>query len=81
MIDSEGKVREIPIKHVIPDSNEVYTRPELSLNPKSSNGWGAFTKMFHTRWCVWVLAEPLELKPGEKPQLHFELWLWNSISG
>jgi hypothetical protein len=78
VIDSEGKVREIPIKHVIPDSNEVYTRPELSLNPKSSNGWGAFTKMFHTRWCVWVLAEPLELKPGEKPQLHLE---YNSSSG
>ena len=72
VIDAKGKARVIPIKHAIPDSTELSDLPEHSLVRKSSSGWGPFTKIFHPRWSVWVLAEPLELKVGERAQLHLE---------
>lgn len=57
---NDGTKRDVPIEHLIPDSQEntFYFRDSLKEN---AEGWGPYTKMFHPRWAVIVPAETVSL--------------------
>tara|TARA_B110000879_G_scaffold77397_1_gene107762 strand:- start:36167 stop:39166 length:3000 start_codon:yes stop_codon:yes gene_type:complete len=56
----DGTKRDVPIEHLIPDSQEntFYFRDSLKGN---AYGWGPYTKMFHPRWAVIVPTEEVSL--------------------
>ncbi|GAA5496485.1 hypothetical protein Rhal01_02669 [Rubritalea halochordaticola] len=69
IVDAEGKKTASQIAYIIPDSMEATLTPEDTLNKKSRNGWGPWTKHFHPRWAMLLPREEIKLAEGEKLQI------------
>ncbi|WP_197525498.1 DUF1553 domain-containing protein [Pseudobythopirellula maris] len=54
----------LAIKAVVPDEWRPVYNPAESLQPKSGNGFGAYTRIHHARCAALVLEEPVTVPPG-----------------
>ena len=78
VIGARGQQTKIVFRYVVPDSESaleravndcVESKRELSDDP-GAIGFQVVPNLFHTRWVVGVLAEPLRLAPGSRIKLH-----------
>jgi len=78
VIGARGQQTKIVFRYVVPDSESaleravndgVESKRELSKDP-GAIGFQVVPNLFHTRWVVGVLAEPLRLAPGSRIKLH-----------
>ena len=78
VIGARGQQTKIVFRYVVPDSESaleravndgVESKRELSKDP-GAVGFQVVPSLFHTRWVVGVLAEPLRLAPGSRIKLH-----------
>ncbi|MFN3189965.1 MAG: PSD1 and planctomycete cytochrome C domain-containing protein [Aureliella sp.] len=56
----------LKIKYVIADEASPLMDPQQSLNPKSSQGFGAYSRINFKREAAFVLAEPVQVSKGAK---------------
>jgi hypothetical protein len=77
VMSSAGQERKIAFRSFIPDSESSLesavsavqeSKRELTDDP-GANGFRTVPNLFHTRWIVGVLAEPLRLSPGTRIKL------------
>ncbi|MGB0775249.1 MAG: DUF1553 domain-containing protein, partial [Akkermansiaceae bacterium] len=59
-----GKPQSVAIADLLGDDPSPPMNPRDSLNPKSSGGWGPYSKIYRARRAVLVLASPLALTEG-----------------
>ncbi len=59
---NDGTKQNVAIEHLIPDSQENSLYVRNSLNPKSSDGWGPFSKLHRLRWAVLVPKDEILLE-------------------
>ena len=78
VIGARGQQTKIVFRYVVPDSESaleravndcVESKRELSHDP-GAIGFQVVPNLFHTRWVLGVLAEPLRLAPGSRIKLH-----------
>lgn len=78
VIGARGQQTKIVFRYIVPDSESaleravndgVESKRELSKDP-GAIGFQVVPNLFHTRWVVGVLAEPLRLAPGSRIKLH-----------
>src|SRR5262249_29455391 len=74
VIGSDGQQKKIVFRSLIPDSESgldsavnaaIESRRDLTDDPEA-NGFQTVPNLFHTRWLVGVLAEPLKLRKGSR---------------
>ena len=64
---SEGdRVQPVELAFVIADEPDPILDPQLSLNPKSRYGFGAYSRIHHPRSVAFVLETPLAVAAGDR---------------
>lgn len=63
------KPRAIAIDRLVADEPNPLIDPQQSLNPDSEFGFGPYSRIYRPRSATLLLAEPIELKEGEKIRL------------
>ncbi|MEM6470713.1 MAG: PSD1 and planctomycete cytochrome C domain-containing protein [Planctomycetota bacterium] len=72
----------IVFTRVLCDEPEPFYDPQQSLNPKSKQGFAAYTRIHHPRTAAFLLESPLEIPPGAtlKVKLDHRLFILASFS-
>lgn len=60
----------IKIAQVVSDEPNPIISPNDSLNPKTRNGAGPYSRIHYPRSTTFVLAEPLQIDEGKKLEIH-----------
>lgn len=68
LIDGDGE-RPIKLAYVIGDECEAILDPQESLNPKSVDGFAAYTRINQPRSAAFVLKTPVEVRPGSRLEI------------
>ena len=66
---TDGGAAELALARVVADEPEPIQEPMRTLNAKSAQGYGPYTRQYDPRSCVLVLEEPAELKAGARLRL------------
>ncbi len=69
IVPGEDKSRDLPIARVVIDEPEPFFDPHESLNPKSSRGFAAYSRIHHPRQAAFILSEPVELPDNARLQV------------
>ncbi|MEM8735027.1 MAG: PSD1 and planctomycete cytochrome C domain-containing protein, partial [Planctomycetota bacterium] len=64
--DKESAPSQLEIKYVIADEAQPLMDPQQSLNAKSSQGFGAYSRINFKREAAFVLAEPVQVPKGSR---------------
>ena len=68
MVPADGsKPRPVALARLVGDEEHPLFDPEISL--RGGQGWGPYSKIDRTRWCVVIPQEPISLEPGAKLQV------------
>jgi hypothetical protein len=62
-----SKPRPVPLARLVGDEEHPLFDPEISL--RGGQGWGPYSKIDRTRWCVVIPQEPIVVEPGAKLQV------------
>jgi hypothetical protein len=68
LIDGDGE-RPLKLAYVIGDEADPILDPQESLNPKSGEGFAAYTRINQPRSAAFVLKEPMDVRPGSRLQV------------
>lgn len=66
------KARPIAFSDVIGDEPDPVFPPAESLNPKSNNGFSAYSRIHYPRSAVFILTEPIEIASGARLRLRLK---------
>jgi hypothetical protein len=69
LVNEDGTTTALPIAYVIGDEAFPILDPQESLNPKSSHGFSAYSRIHHARNAAFVLKAPLSLGTNQRLQL------------
>ncbi|MFK7734889.1 MAG: PSD1 and planctomycete cytochrome C domain-containing protein [Pirellulaceae bacterium] len=69
LVDEDGTKTTLPIAYVIGDEAFPILDPLESLNPKSSQGFSAYSRIHHARRAAFVLEAPVEVGTNQRLQL------------
>lgn len=71
LIAQDGSETEIRFEEVISDEPKPLLSPAESLNPKSSQGFGPYSRIHHPRTAAFLVNPAVAVKPGDR--LHLEI--------
>ncbi|MEM9587609.1 MAG: PSD1 and planctomycete cytochrome C domain-containing protein [Planctomycetota bacterium] len=65
-VSFDGETQPLEIAFVLADEPDPILDPQLSLNAKNSKGFAAYSRIHFPRSAAFILAKPLEIKPGDR---------------
>lgn len=68
---ADGSFTQVPLAEILPDEPHPLFDPNGSLKG-APRGWGAYTKISHSRHAVIVLTKPVTVKPGAELRVILE---------
>lgn len=66
VVSRNGETVRLPIEFVIADEPDPLLDPQLTLNPESSHGFGAYSRIHYPRRCALIVSEPVKLEAGDR---------------
>lgn len=66
LVAADGGVRPLELVFVLADEQNPLLDPQQSLNGKSEEGWGTYSRIHYPRSAVFLLAEAVELEVGDR---------------
>ncbi|GIW96895.1 MAG: hypothetical protein KatS3mg111_0228 [Pirellulaceae bacterium] len=69
LVPTKGESRELPIAWVVADEPLPLLDPQQSLNAKSSEGFGPYSRIYYPRKAAFVLEQQAEVPPGSRLRL------------
>ncbi len=72
LVVSGDEPRTLQLTRVIGDEPHPFKNPEDSLNPKTNNGFAAYSRIHFPRQAVFALSSPIEVPPESKLVIRLE---------
>ncbi|MEP3482586.1 MAG: PSD1 and planctomycete cytochrome C domain-containing protein [Fuerstiella sp.] len=72
IVPTDDKPRQIKLSRLLIDDPDPFYDPQQSLNPKSNQGFAAFSRIHHPRQAALVLQQPTQIPAGSKLRVELD---------